>query len=112
MKLINKTANGQIAFCEIHQCYHLEFGNLFINLSGSELGALRSYIQSTDYQFYLEWNKQAMNRRKILLNIGSRKIYFCLHAAEFVELNDLLFMKKAQGFLTNREVISADIVYN
>jgi hypothetical protein len=112
MKLINKTANGQIAFCEVHECYHLEFGNLFINLSGSELGALRSYVQNTDYQFYLEWNKRAMNRRKILLNIGSKSIYLALHAIEFVELRELLSMRKKPELLSNKEVIGAEIIYN
>ena len=112
MKLINKTANGLIAFCDMHKCYHLEFGNIFLNLSGNELGALRSYVQNTDYQFYLEWNKRSINRRKILLNIGSKNINLALHAIEFVELRELLSMKKKPELLNNKEVIGSEIIYN
>lgn len=112
MEFTHKTPNGQICFCNLHNCYHLEFGNIFLHLSYDELEKMRDYVSSIDYLFYLEKNKNSPTRRKLLLNIGSLKIYLCLDPTEFIELRELLSLKKKPAILKNREVIGTNLIYN
>lgn len=112
MEFTHKTANGQIFFCDVHNCYHLEFGNIFLHLSGIELEQMRDYVCSIDHLAYLEKNKNSTSRRKLLLTIGSLKTYLCLNATEFVELRELLSPRKNPSLLKNTEVIGTNLIYN
>jgi hypothetical protein len=114
MKLINKTPNGQIMYCPGHNTYHLEFGNLFIHLSHDELMSFKRYVESIDYKFYLSHNRNTQNRRKLLLNIGSGRIFLGLHAQEYIELRSLLsFRKKTDvDIIENIEVIEHEMIFN
>ncbi len=90
MKLINRTLNGQVAFCSEHGLYHLEFGNIFINLTRRELLDFAEYINSINYKYYLEYNQDTFNDRKLVLKVGSKNIMLCVHEHEFLELKALL----------------------
>lgn len=94
MKLVNKTSNGQIAFCPDSKVFHLEFGNLFLTLTPCELQGFYKYVCSIDYKYYLNRNKEAFNNRKLLLEVGCYKVKLCLHASELFELKNLLSGKK------------------
>jgi hypothetical protein len=112
MKLINKTLNGQIAYCSHHKMFHLEFGNLMFHLTYVELKKFSNYVNSIDYEFYLEKNKKANNKRKLLLDLGFNNIFFCLHASEFTELKDLLSLKKDTYLTRNTNIIDFNITLN
>jgi hypothetical protein len=99
MKLISSTPNGQIFACPCQKIIHLEFGNLLLNLSFDELGAFKEYVNSIDYRFYLAKNRNAQNRRKLLLHCGLNGNFLALNANEFLELKELLSLKfKKQEF--------------
>ncbi len=93
MKILNSTPHGQIFACPCHNLLNLEFGNILIKLNYDELSRLTDYVNSIDYVYYLELNDKAANRRKILLDIGFRDIFFALNGDEFMELKRLLSMK-------------------
>jgi hypothetical protein len=90
MKILKNTPYGQISFCACKNIYHLEFGNIFVDLTDTELKEFKNYVSGTDYKFYLQLNSKAKNIRKLMLNVGSRNIYMSLHEHEFLELKNLL----------------------
>jgi len=100
MKLVNRTSNGQIAFCPKSKVFHLEFGNLFLTLTPIELQNFYEYVRSIDYKYYLNQNKDAFNNRKLLLEVGCDKVKVCLYASELFELKDLLSGKNNTWYLT------------
>ncbi|MFV0471251.1 MAG: DUF6686 family protein [Paludibacteraceae bacterium] len=97
MKLINSTPNGQIFICTCRNRVHLEFGNIFFNLSVNEFKKYREYVNSIDYKFYIDKNKNAQNRRKLLLHTGQQGSYMALNVAEFLELKGLISLKQRTG---------------
>ncbi len=112
MITVNQSPNGQIAYCATRRLYQIEFGNIFFNLSNDEMKNFRKYIDSIDYQHYLLVNKKAFNNRKLMLNVGSRKIYFSLHAHEFIELRHLLNINKTNELINNNNIINTSLIYN
>lgn len=110
MKLISKTANGQITFCSHHKHYHLEFGNLFFHLSINDLQQLSYYVKDIDYQHYL--NQHSVKIRKVLLNIGSKRIFFSVNQSELSELKNLLAPKHIYQLIPNQEIINLELNYN
>jgi hypothetical protein len=94
MKLVNSTPNGQIFICPCKKKVHLEYGNLFLMLTFDEFNQLATYVKSIDYQFYLGKNKNAQNKRKLLLNIGFQEMYFALNITEFLEFKSLISLRK------------------
>ncbi len=110
MKLLNSTLNGQIFFCPRRRKLHLEFGNLFLTLSYDEYNRLVAYVKSIDYQFYLEKNKNAQNKRKLLLNIGFEGVFLALNTTEFHELINLISFKKKKHYMLHSSQIINNVL--
>lgn len=112
MKLISKSVNGQIAFCPCQNIFHVEFGNLLLNLSYEDLKRFSDYVRNIDYAHYLRLNKDSFNRRKLLLNISASKACLCLSSSEFLELRELLELKNHPRLLNNSDLINWELVLN
>jgi hypothetical protein len=112
MKLVSKTTNGQIAYCQCAHIFHLEFGNILLNLNSEDLRKLYKYIQSVDMEYYLNHNKHSFNRRKLVLQIGAKNIFLCLSSTEFLEFKNLLTLKKQPRIINNSEVIDFELQLN
>lgn len=112
MKRINSTPNGQLLYCEGHRTYHIEFGNLFLNMSPEHFESFKTYLNTIQWEYYLERNKNAANRRKLVVNIGSQSIFMGLTSAEFMELRRLLNQTSTNRFLDYKEVIDFEILFN
>ncbi|PID93266.1 MAG: hypothetical protein CSA95_08405 [Bacteroidetes bacterium] len=93
MKILSRTQNGQIFSCPCKKRVSLEFGNLFLNMSEEEMRRFSEYVHSIDYEFYIHRNRDAVNRRKLLLHLGEEGVYFAVTPAEFLELKELLSFK-------------------
>lgn len=104
MKLVNSTRNGQLFECSYCQNkLRLEFGNIFLHLSYDEFTQFAQYINSIDYQFYLTKNRNAPNRRKLILCLDSKNVNMALNIHEFLELKDLVSLKsKPLGILNHK----------
>lgn len=112
MQILKSTPNGQICYCKGRSSYHFEFGNIFTTLSGDEFLELKRYINSIDHAYYLELNRKAQNRRRLLLNIGSCQTYFCLHPEEFMELKELISLKPSTHFLRSETIVNINGMVN
>jgi hypothetical protein len=112
MKLINSTPNGKIFTCPCQKIVHLEFGNLLLNLSFDELGAFKKYVNSIDFEFYLAKNRNAQNRRKLLLHCGLNGNYLALNAGAFLELRELLSLKPPKQELKLEHLLTNNITLN
>ncbi len=112
MKLINSTPNGQFFLCPCNNKLFLEFGTLFMQLTYDELGLFSEYVNSIDYKFWLVQNQNAQNRRKLLLHLKQNNTYLALHVHEFLELKDLLSLKRNPNALLNNPIISNNINLN
>ncbi|ALO17231.1 hypothetical protein L21SP5_03630 [Salinivirga cyanobacteriivorans] len=112
MKLISSTPNGQIFACPCQKIVHLEFGNLLLNLSFNELESFKEYVHSIDYRFYLAKNRNAQNRRKLLLHCGLNGNFLALNASEFLELKQLLSLKPQKQELKLEHLLTENINLN
>ncbi|MFW5706809.1 MAG: DUF6686 family protein [Bacteroidota bacterium] len=110
MKLVTSTPNGQIFVCARKRKLHLEFGNLFLMLTYDEFNQLAAYIKSIDYQHYLEKNKNAQNKRKLLLNIGFQDMFFAVTATEFLELKNLISLQKKKHCMLHSSQINNNVL--
>lgn len=90
MRIINSSQNGQIFSCNCGNIFHLEFGNILLNLNKSEYVEFKEYVNEIDVDYYLKLNEKAQNKRKLLLKIGFRGVYFAISKYEFIELKELL----------------------
>ncbi|MFT3738906.1 MAG: hypothetical protein QM786_09115 [Breznakibacter sp.] len=112
MKPINQTPNGCLTLCKNHNHYHLEFGNIFMNLSPCQLDGFTKYVMEIDIDQYMELNKHACNKRKLMLQIGHCGAFFCLTPNELFELRELLSVKSQEGILPNGVLIPSDLILN
>lgn len=112
MKLNNKTANGQIYFCEGHQLYHLEFGNVLINLNEDELDKFREYITALSFTSSPFDPENISQKKKITISLGLSTVFISLTPAEFMELKRLLSLHRNSELLQNHEVINYNMIYN
>ncbi|NLT49608.1 MAG: hypothetical protein GXX85_01670 [Ignavibacteria bacterium] len=112
MKIINSTLNGQIFVCPCHNRIHLEFGNIVIQMNYEELESFSEYILKINYKHYLNINRNAPNRRKLLLHLGFKKIHFALTPNEFLELKELLSPKKEVKTFNPIDFLANPIIYN
>lgn len=94
MKIINKTFNGVLSFCECCDTYQLEFGNIYISLKGEAFATFTQYIKDIDVKKSVEANKHKPINRKIMLAFPIKNLYFCLNPQELEELRVLLFITK------------------
>ena len=90
MKCIHQTPNGRLRFCAGCGHYHLEFGNIFLNLTRQQLDGFVKYVMDVDALHYLKLNKDSCNNRKLMLQIGHCGAYFCVTNEELFELRELL----------------------
>lgn len=112
MKRINSTPNGQLLYCEGHRTYHIEFGNLFVSMNPENFESFKSYLKTIQWEYYLERNRNAANRRKLVVNIGSQSIFMGLSSSEFMELKRLVDQPSKSSFLNYKEVIDFEILFN
>jgi len=112
MKLLSSTPNGQIFACPRHNKVHLEFGTMFMQLTNEELGQFSEYVNSIDYKFWLAQNQNAQNRRKLLLYLKPTGTYLALHLHEFLELKDLLSLRRKPIQISNTHAITNNINLN
>lgn len=112
MKLIKRTVNGQITYCPGCNIFHLEFGNVLMNLTRSELKNFKKNVNGINYKYYLNLNKNTFNNRKIVLQIQCKNAYFCLNENEFIELKDLLALKNNTRWLKAKEISSNKLIFN
>jgi hypothetical protein len=112
MGIISSTPNGQIFVCPCHYKLFLEFGNMFLHLTYDELGYFKEYINSIDFAFYLKKNKDARSRRKLMLYIGDKNIHLALNPNEFIELKELLSLKKPTGIIDSSNIIDYKTILN
>lgn len=112
MKIINSTYRCQIFTCPNCNKVHIEFGNVCINLTHQELEKFKDYVNSIDYQYYLFKNRNAQNRRKLLLYIGANGRFLALNANEFIELKNLLSNKSEIPDIKNIQLLTSNINLN
>jgi len=112
MKLLSQKRNGQVAYCPGKDIYFLEFGNIFLTFTAGSLASFRNYLENIDHQYYLGKNKDSFNRRKLLLHLPCDNAMFCLTGSEFLELKDLLSLKKSSREFKIEEFDNYQITLN
>lgn len=106
MSVINKSANGQLIYCEKCELFHFEFGNLNFDFTQEEFERFRNYVTSIDGDYYHGLNSHTENRRKILLPTRLKGFHFCFYPEELREIRFLLTQKpgKYTGLLSIRNM--------
>ena len=94
MKILNKTFNGQLTFCECCNTYSLEFGNFFFCFTEAGYQNFRRYVNSIYGDLSIQNNQHFASNRKICIKIQSESIYFCLNKMELEELKELLSARR------------------
>lgn len=110
MQIINTTPNGQIFTCGRCDKLHIEFGNLYFLLTRTELNSFAQYIDSVDYTLHLAKNKNMQMRKKLIMKLRFKDVYLALNVNEFLELTDLLSLKKRPQKVSARLIMN-DCIY-
>ena len=110
--IINSTSNGQLICCKNHETYQIEFGNIFMKLTKKELQQFTNYVMGIDSDYYLKKNQYAYNNRKLMLHVGSEKLFFSIHESELQELRELLSPPATNNLYLYTSKIEIDIHMN
>jgi len=73
---------------------------------------MHDYVSGIDHAYFLKKNQKSFNRRKLLLQVGSPRIFFCVNASEFMEFKSLLSMNSNPTLIETSSFLEEGFVYN
>lgn len=93
LKVLNRTCNGVLVFCQRKAMYQLLFNNLTFSLSQSELDGFFKYIQSIDCNYWEQEYKNSIYEKKIPIPTLQKNFIILFDRSEICELTLLLNFK-------------------
>lgn len=111
IKLISKVKSGELTFCETCKIYHLEFNNLFFELSTTSLKKLETFLLEIDIDY---WEKNDVHfgcRRKIPVISLNQNLVLMFNRYEIEELKTLVLKQKPNTIL-NVDAIDYQFILN
>lgn len=99
LKTISKVKSGELTFCETCNCYHLEFNNLYFELSSFDLKKLKDFLLKIDIDYWERNYAHTSFKRKIPITSVNQNIVLMFNRQEIQELKTLVLEKKADNIL-------------
>lgn len=93
-RIIKRTKNGLLFYCNSCNLIHLEFKNLNFNFSEKQMDQFTDYIQKLNAKEWEELNKNSPFKRKIVVPISHDSFNFLLNGKELLELQKLVSSTK------------------
>lgn len=92
-KILSRSKNGVLSFCNRSKLFRLVYNNLCFELYEWELEALREYIDQLDIAYWESRLKDWGHRRKIPISVGKGHFIILLDREEVWEVSALLSPK-------------------
>lgn len=99
LKTISKVKSGELTFCESCNCYHLEFNNLYFELSSFDLKKLKKFLLEIDIEYWEVNYAHTIFKRKIPITSVNQNIVLMFNRQEIEELKTLVLEKKPETVL-------------
>jgi len=110
-RLINRSMNGSLSFCNENKLFRLVFNNLCFELYEWELKGFTQYLEEIDIDYWEKMLKQSLNPKKIPVSVGCNHLMVLITRSELFELKQLLGEKPIFEWL-KYEDIDYNIVEN
>jgi hypothetical protein len=89
-QIINETKNGLLFFCTGCKRIHLEYKNINLNFTKSQLHEFHENIHQLDGPSWEHVNQNSPFKRKIVLPLDTSTFNFLVNMAELIELKQLI----------------------
>ncbi len=107
IRILNRTKNGTLTFCNDSKLFQLVFNNLCFEFYEWELDAFRTYVAGLNVDYWEQTVSFTLSQRKIPISVGNKHFVILVSKQEVYEIRALLHLEKNKlRFLT-----SADIDY-
>jgi len=90
LKILNRTSNGILLFCQHRDMYQLLFNNLTFDLSGIEMTSFANYIDQIDIDYWEREYKHSIYEKKIPIPTLQSNFIILLNRKELEELRFLV----------------------
>ncbi|REG90820.1 DUF6686 family protein [Flavobacterium aquicola] len=90
LKVLNRTSNGILLFCQHREMYQLLFNNLTFDLSGIEMTSFANYIDQIDIDYWEREYKYSIYEKKIPIPTLQSNFIILLNRKELEELRFLV----------------------
>jgi hypothetical protein len=99
LKVLNRTSNGILLFCEHRGMYQLLFNNLIFDLSSVEMTSFSNYLEKIDIDYWETEYKNSIYEKKIPIPTLQTNFIILLNRKELEELQFLL------DYITNYKIL-------
>ena len=111
-KILSRSKNGILSFCNHSKLFRLVYNNLCFELYEWELEALKDYIDELDVTYWESCLKDWGHQRKIPLSVGRDHFIILLNREEVQEVSNLLSPKSHKLPLLGSRDINYDFWEN
>lgn len=101
-KIIKKTTNGLLLFCQKANGFQLSFNNLFLNLSRYELNSFIDYLEKMDVDYWEQEYKNSIYSKKMPIPTVQSNLIILIDRHELLELKILLTNVHENTLLTSK----------
>jgi hypothetical protein len=90
LKVLNRTSNGILLFCQQRDMYQLLFNNLTFDLSSIEMTSFSNYLEQIDIDYWETEYKYSIYEKKIPIPTLQTNFLILLNRKELEELRYLV----------------------
>lgn len=111
LKILNRTSNGFLLFCQRKNTYNVSFSNLTFNFNTVEMDNFIDYLDKIDCTYWEKEYANSIYEKKIPIPTLQTNFIILLDSKDLEELRALLDFKGKKPFLKSGE-INYRLVYN
>ncbi len=90
LKILNRTSNGILLFCQHRDMYQLLFNNLIFDFSSVELSSFSSYLDQLDANYWENEYQHSIYEKRIPIPSLQSNFLIMLNSKELEELRFLV----------------------
>ena len=90
LKILNRTSNGILIYCENREMYQLLFNNIIFDFNSMEMDSFSSYLNQIDVKFWETEYKNSIYDKKIPIPSIQTNLIIMLNKKELEELKFLI----------------------
>lgn len=102
LKILSRSKNGLLIFCQHNHMYQLLFNNLNFNFTQDEFESFQRYMYTLEADYWEQEFKHSIYDKRIPIPTIQSNLLILLNKAEVMELKQLIQMQ-----LNNQELLTA-----
>lgn len=111
-KILNRSKNGVVTFCDRSKLFQLIYNNLCFELYEWELDALKKHISDLDVRYWEKQLKCFPSEKKIPITSGTKHLILLFGRNEILELRQLLNLGKNNIVFISHSEINYQFIEN